>query len=57
MKYLLTYCDGVTRIKEFASDKDASWYCHMEGDHLIDYEKIEEKKDENVSGLQDGKNC
>jgi len=34
------YANGHYEIKEFDSDKDIGWYAYNEGDHLMDYEVI-----------------
>lgn len=34
-KYKLIYSDGTERIKIFATEREAQWYIHNEGDHLI----------------------
>ena len=40
LKLKLTYSDGVVMYRTFASKKEADWFIHNEGDHLVrvDYE-------------------
>lgn len=40
LKFKLTYSDGAVVIKEFESEKEAAWYIHNEGDHLIYVERL-----------------
>lgn len=42
-KLTIWYSDGFVGVKEFASWKEADWYAHNEGDHVLTY-KIEEIK-------------
>lgn len=37
------YTNGHYEIREFANDKDLGWFAHNEGDHLLDYEIINNK--------------
>lgn len=37
--YKLTYSDNHVVIKTFPNDYEANWFCHNEGDHLLNWEK------------------
>ena len=34
------YSDGGIKVKKFDTKKEAEWYCHMEGDHAVNWEYI-----------------
>lgn len=34
--YRLRYSDGVSMYKTFPTEKEAEWYIHNEGDHLLE---------------------
>jgi hypothetical protein len=35
--YFFRYSDGKTLHKDFSSLREASWFAHNEGDHLMDW--------------------
>ena len=38
--YRFTYSDGLSVLRTFTSEKEASWFAYNEGDHLLKVEKI-----------------
>ena len=40
MTIKLTYSDGTIQTKTFATNKQAEWFIHNEGDHLIKVEYL-----------------
>ena len=51
MKYVLSYSDGKQVLKEFENEKEAAWYIHNEGDHLVYAERyIDEQWDPKKHG-------
>ena len=44
LKYKFTYSDKTTRVRYFNTEKEASWFAYNEGDHLIKYERLYDRK-------------
>ena len=40
VKYKFFYSDGEQETKKFSNDKEALWFIHNEGDHLMNYIKL-----------------
>ena len=41
VEYIVYYFNGVHDIIQFKDEEEAEWFFHMEGDHVIDYKKLE----------------
>ena len=39
--YRFTYSDGLTVLRTFISEKEASWFAYNEGDHLLRFDLLE----------------
>lgn len=43
-KYKFTYSNNTTQEKFFDSHKDADWFAHNEGDHLLEYKWVNQEQ-------------
>jgi hypothetical protein len=41
MKFNIVYTNETSEIKEFGSEEECAEWCHLEGDHILYFERIE----------------
>lgn len=41
MMFVIVYTDGSTEKRDFLCETDCAEWCHLEGDHVLYYERVE----------------
>jgi hypothetical protein len=41
MMFEIVYTDGTSVVKEFNSEADCAEWCHLEGDHVLYFDRVE----------------